>query len=289
MEARLFSYALVYAAFLPLLAASYWFLDRMLVPRSRLAVRAVQAAVAIFSLLPVGDSTTIVTNVVICLVMPFALYRGGLRDRALVSMLSASAATTAELMGLSVWMLLTGGLPTVSWEVSWAHYLAHAASSLFSAVVLFAVLAAFSRQLGYARETLTGHAPLIALLGAQSVALFILSKAAMVEASSDASLYWGLTVLCALCLVADVEVFRAAGRLRVIQDEERRAAELSRSLDELSERTREEIGALTEAAILRHDARNNLALVRSLVERGELVEAARLARGLAREAVSHGD
>lgn len=289
MEARLFAYALVYAAFLPLLAASYWFLDRVLVPRSRLVVRAAQVAVALFSLIPVGDSTTVVTNVVICLVMPFALYRGGLRDRALVSMLSASAATTAELMGLSVWMLLTGGLPTVSWEVSWAHYPAHAASSLLSAAVLLVVLVAFSRQLGYARETLTGHVPLIALLGTQSVSLFVLSRAAMVEASSDASLYWSLTILCALCLVADVEVFRAAGRLRVLQDEGRRAAELSRSLDELSERTREEIGALTEAAIVRHDARNNLALVRSLVERGELGEAAQLARGLAWEVARHGD
>lgn len=81
-------------------------------------------------------------------------------------------------------------------------------------------------------------------------------------------------------------MFRMAGRLRVREEELRRARELGEEVDLLAGRAQRELEAMSETAMLRHDARNHLQVLRSLLEgdgaEGRVAEAAEYARTLAR-------
>ena len=125
------------------------------------------------------------------------------------------------------------------------------------------------------------------VLQAASINLF--GKAIMLGLPDDAPLFWGAAVLGLLCLAADVEVLRAVGRLRLRELEARRVARMSRAVEELSAGARREMDALEEVAMLRHDARNHLQVLTSLIERGQRGEAASYARALSATLSSRGE
>ena len=277
------SFLLVYLAFVPMLLVAYRFVEHELRSRSRTTLRVIEVALGVQLVLPFGDPTTIVTIALAGVVLPIACFRGHLRERVLVAALLITSVAIAEVMGISLWKVLTGGAPASSWATSWQHYPEHVVSSLFGALVMALVLRGFSRQLPDVLACLDGgQYALSAYLVTQSIALLLTSVACMFDSPATGPIFWASSALCVLSLVADVEVFRAAGRLRVRGEERRWAQFYARYVERLAAQTREELSAMAEEAMLRHDLRNHVTLLRALIDEGELAEAERYAREVAR-------
>lgn len=280
----------VYAAFLPQLLIAYAFLDRALTPRWGAALRVTQAAVAVLLVLPVGDTSTVGTTLFVGVAMPLVFYKDDVRFRLLVAALLTVVTSVSEFSGIAFWMIATGRAESNSVVESLAHYPAHVASSLLCAAVSALALWVFLRQLAVARARLHGRElTLVGFLVLQAASINLFGKAIMLGLPDDAPLFWGAAALGLLCLAADVEVLRAVGRLRLRELEARRVARMSRAVEELSAGARREMDALEEVAMLRHDARNHLQVLTSLIERGQRGEAASYARALSAALLSRGE
>ncbi len=274
--------ACVCGALVPMLLVAYAFLGRTLAPRWPRVLRVVQMLLVLLMVLVVGPEHTRVISIFAGAVLPLVLYAGDLRDRLLVAALLLTSVRTAEMTGTSAWMLLTRGASAQSIAASWANYPAHMASALFAALVMALLLWAFARQLGAVRAGLHGRVmALVGLLAVQSASLLVLGNAILRDAPAEPRLYPMASAVCLLCVLADVELLRVAGRLRVREEELARARQLGAAVDELADRARREMEAVSEVAMLRHDVRNHLQVLRSLVEGGDEDEAIEYARTLA--------
>lgn len=274
--------ACVCGALVPMLLVAYAFLGRTLAPRWPRVLRVVQMLLVLLMVLVVGPEHTRVISIFAGAVLPLVLYAGDLRDRLLVAALLLTSVRTAEMTGTSAWMLLTRGASAQSIAASWANYPAHVASALFAALVMALLLWAFARQLGAVRAGLHGRVmALVGLLAVQSASLLVLGNAILRDAPAEPRLYPMASAVCLLCVLADVELLRVAGRLRVREEELARARQLGAAVDELADRARREMEAVSEVAMLRHDVRNHLQVLRSLVEGGDEDEAIEYARTLA--------
>lgn len=274
--------ACVCGALVPMLLVAYAFLGRTLTPRWPRVLRVVQMLLVLLMVLVVGPEHTRVISIFAGAVLPLVLYAGDLRDRLLVAALLLTSVRTAEMTGTSAWMLLTSGASAQSIAASWANYPAHVASALFAALVMALLLWAFARQLGAVRAGLHGRVmALVGLLAVQSASLLVLGNAILRDAPAEPRLYPMASTVCLLCVLADVELLRVAGRLRVREEELARARQLGAAVDELADRARREMEAVSEVAMLRHDVRNHLQVLRSLVEGGDEDEAIEYARTLA--------
>lgn len=261
--------ACVCGALIPMLLVAYAFLGRTLVPRWPRVLRVVQILLVLLMVLVVGSEHTRVISIFAGAVLPLVLYAGDLRDRLLVAALLLTSVRTAEMTATSAWMLLTGGASAQLIAASWANYPAHVASALFAALVMTLLLWAFARQLGAVRAGLHGRVmALVGLLAVQSASLLVLGNAILRDAPAEPRLYPMASAVCLLCVLADVELLRVAGRLRVREEE-------------LADRARREMEAVSEVAMLRHDVRNHLQVLHSLVEGGDEDEAIEYARTLA--------
>ena len=274
--------ACVCGALVPMLLVAYAFLGRTLAPRWPRVLRVVQMLLVLLMVLVVGPEHTRVISIFAGAVLPLVLYAGDLRDRLLVAALLLTSVRTAEMTGTSAWMLLTRGASAQSIAASWANYPAHMASALFAALVMALLLWAFARQLGAVRAGLHGRVmALVGLLAVQSASLLVLGNAILRDAPAEPRLYPMASAVCLLCVLADVELLRVAGRLRVREEELARARQLGAAVDELADRARREMEAVSEVAMLSHDVRNHLQVLRSLVEGGDEDEAIEYARTLA--------
>lgn len=274
--------ACVCGALVPMLLVAYAFLGRTLVPRWPRVLSVVQILLVLLMVLVVGPEHTRVISIFAGAVLPLVLYAGDLRDRLLVAALLLTSVRTAEMTGTSAWMLLTGGTSAQSIAASWANYPAHVASALFAALVMALLLWVFLRQLSAVRAGLHGRVmALVGLLVVQSASLLVLGNAILRDAPAEPRLYPMASAVCLLCVLADVELLRVAGRLRVREEELARARQLGAAVDELADRARREMEAVSEVAMLRHDVRNHLQVLRSLVEGGDEDEAIEYARTLA--------
>ena len=274
--------ACVCGALVPMLLVAYAFLGRTLTPRWPRVLRVVQMLFVLLMVLVVGPEHTRVISIFAGAVLPLVLYAGDLRDRLLVAALLLTSVRTAEMTATSAWMLLTGGASAQSIAASWANYPAHVASALFAALVMALLLWAFARQLSAVRAGLHGRVmALVGLLAVQSASLLVLGNAILRDAPAEPRLYPMASAVCLLCVLADVELLRVAGRLRVREEELARARQLGAAVDELADRARREMEAVSEVAMLRHDVRNHLQVLRSLVECGDEDEAIEYARTLA--------
>lgn len=283
MSVPMFQSVCVCGVLVPMLLVAYAFLDHILTPRWPRVLSVVQVVLVLQMVLVVGAAHTRVTSIVASVALPVLLYADDLRDRVLAASLLLISVRAVEMVGTSVWMLLTGGAAAQSVAVSWASYPAHVASSLLAALVMSLLLRAFVRQLGPVRAGLGGRTrTLVGFLGTQAVALLVLGNAILRDAPGEVSLIAAATAVCLLCALADVEMFRMMGRLRVREGELARARELGLAVNELADRARREMEALSEAAMLRHDVRNHLQVLCTLVERGDEAEATGYARGLVR-------
>lgn len=272
----------VCGALVPMLLVAYAFLGRTLTPRWPRVLRVVQMLLVLLMVLVVGPEHARVISIFAGAVLPLVLYAGDLRDRLLVAALLLTSVRTAEMTATSAWMLLTGGASAQSIAASWANYPAHMASALFAALVMALLLWAFARQLGAVRAGLHGRVmALVGLLAVQSASLLVLGNAILRDAPAEPRLYPMASAVCLLCVLADVELLRVAGRLRVREEELARARQLGAAVDELADRARREMEAVSEVAMLRHDVRNHLQVLRSLVEGGDEDEAIEYARTLA--------
>lgn len=273
----------VCSALVPMILVAYAFLDHALAPRWPRVLRVVQVAVVLQMVLVPGELHTRITSMLMGTAFPMIFYAGDLRGRLLTTSLLLVSIRTSEMMGVSAWMFLTGDASSQSIVASWANYPAHVASSLFAAAVLGALLWAFARQLESVRARLRGRVmALVGFLAAQAAALLFLGNAVMRDSPANAPLFWATAAVCLLCVLADIEAFRVAGRLREREEGLRRARELGAAVDELAERARREMEAMSQTAMLRHDARNHVQVLRALIDGGDEAEALEYARELAR-------
>ena len=87
----------------------------------------------------------------------------------------------------------------------------------------------------------------------------------------------------ALCVIADSLALRSFGLLRKREEDRLRLERVQQSIAELEAHCVEELAALGECAMLRHDLRNHEQVIAALVNQGKLGEASTYARGLADE------
>ena len=274
-------YLCVYSTLLPMILVSFVFYGRLLTPRWPRFLLLVQVLVLVQMVLVVPEDHTRLTSGFVGL-MPLIFYMEDLRYRLLICSVLLTTVKAAEMTSVSLWMLLTGGASSQSVAASWAHYPEHLISALFATAVMALLLWAFERQIGVVREYLGARVmSIVGLLAAQSAMLYALGNSIMRDSPADAPLFWLASVLCLLCVAADIGVFRVAGRLRAREEELRRAHELSAVVDELARRASLEMEAEAETAMLRHDARNHVQVLRSLIEGGDEGEARDYARSLA--------
>lgn len=274
-------YLCVYGMLLPMILVAFAFYGSLLTPRWPRALRLVQVVVLVQMVLIVPEDHTRLTSGFVGL-MPLIFYAGDLRYRLLICSVLLTTVKAAEMIAVSLWMLLAGGASSQSVASSWAHYPAHVTSALFAAAVMALLLWAFERQIGIVREHLGGRVlSIVGLLAAQSAMLYALGDSLMRDSPADAPLFWAASALCLLCVAADIGMFRVAGRLRARETELRRARELGAAVDELARRASLEMEAEAETAMLRHDARNHVQVLRSLIEGKDEGEARDYARSLA--------
>ena len=274
--------AAVCATLVPMLLVAYAFLGSVLTPRWSRILLGVQALLVILMILLPGPAHTCVISIFASVVLPVAFYADDLRARLLAAALLLVSVRTAEMVGSSVWMLATGGASAQSIASSWANYPAHAASALFAALVMGLLLWVFARQFALVRAALHGHVmTLVAFLVVQSAALLVLGNAILRDAPDNAGLICSAAFVCLLCVIVDAGMLRVAGRLRVRDEELRRARELGHEIEELARRAQREMDAMSQTAMLRHDVRNHLQVLRSLLEEDD-AEATEYVRSLAR-------
>lgn len=87
----------------------------------------------------------------------------------------------------------------------------------------------------------------------------------------------------ALCVIADSLALRSFGLLRKREEDRLRLERVQQSIAELEAHCAEELAALGECAMLRHDLRNHEQVIAALVNQGKLGEASTYARGLVDE------
>ncbi len=287
------------AWFVPLHLLAFAFQDRLLHPRSRRALGVARVAVIVTTLVlddSVVNPSSMVSIALTGVVMPIVCFRDLLRERIAVAGLLVAAVSFAELFGTAVWMVLVNGAATASYAASWVHYGEH----IWGMVAAFAALLAWLVPLARAWAAMRSEAlhdgeegavPLVlaAYPVLQSLGILVLATAIMITPRTNAALLFAGTLPCGLCLVANVAVLSASGKLRCHARMEREAAELSARLDEALQQSEERLATALQLAHFRHDMRNHVQIVASLAARGDAKGARAYAERLAAQLRAHED
>lgn len=290
-EEPLFVRVALNAWFVPLHIAAFIFQDRILRPRGARPLALVRALVVALALLlddSVVNPSSTVSIVLTGVVMPLTCFTGPVRERAAVAGLLVSTVCFAELVGTAVWMVVAPGIPTSSYAGSWVRYDAHMVGTVAAAATEFAWLAVLARtwlemRAETGRGAERGETPLVlaAYPVLQACGMLVLATPVMIAPDADPGLLFAVTVPCALCLVSDLAVLSASGRMRQRARMEREARELSARLDEVLWQSEERLANALQLAHIRHDVRNHLYVIGSLAAQGDARAACDYARDLA--------
>lgn len=293
MEASLVVRVALNIWFVPLHVGAFMFQDRLLRPINRRVLALCRVAVLTTALL-LDDSIinpfSMVSIALTGVVMPLACFRDPLRVRVAAAGLLVATVSFAELLGTVVWMLVVPGAATASYAASWGHYGGHVLGTMSAFAAELAWLMPLARA-WLAMRTEAAHdgdedgVPLLVALhpALQACGMLLLATPIMITPRTNAALLLAVTLPCGLCLVADLAMLNAAGKLRQQARMEREAAELSARLDEALAQSEEQLAAALQAAHFRHDMRNHRNVVSALAARGEVAEARAYAARLATE------
>lgn len=293
MEASLLVRVALNIWFVPLHLGAFIFQDRLLRPINRRVLVLCRVAVLATALLlddSIINPSSMVSIALTGVVMPLVCFRDPLRIRAAVAGLLVATVSFAELLGTAVWMLVVSGAATASYAASWVHYGEHVLGTMSAFVAELAWLMPLARawlamRAEATRDGEAGGASLVIALYPvlQACGMLLLATPIMITPNTNAALLLAVTLPCGLCLVANLAMLNASGKLRQRARMEREAAELSAQLDEALAQSEEQLATALQAAHFRHDMRNHRYVVAALAARGEVAQARTYAARLAAE------
>lgn len=276
-------------AFIPVYLVAFAFQGRMLVPRDAWAPWAGRALSLVIPLaLGSSKAASAIAVLIVGFGVTFLCYADGWRKKLFCAAALISAGAFCEAFGVSVWMVVTQGEPANDFAASWRNYPEHVASSLVAAAAIAVYLRVLERELRRLGDALAtrrymGFAVLFLL---QALAFTLVSKATMVTAWRDGGLFFASAAAGFVCIASSVALMRSEGVLHERDRMRREADALQEDLDELLERYDAQRVQVSRVAVMRHDARNHLQVIRSLTKRGETARAAAYAREMAARARS---
>lgn len=260
----------------------YYFLARVLPPRSRRAywASAVLVAVGVLFAKPLlPPAVRMVAALAINMGFPVVMLRGSLSLRVVVSVVGCLAETVGEVAYMVLWMALTG-LGKVDNVVVLEHLPAHLMALVFGsmgamALVMQGVKAAVDR-LGVAPAGDTTRVARRSWVA--RYIWFVLAQLLLVYAvvflGYDCMGWTGssvpvVVVLLALCAAADGALFVQIGRSVARERQEARARMLEQQVDAYLAGVEPLQAMLDDTARLRHDLRNHRGVVQTLCARGD--------------------
>lgn len=287
--ASMTSYLPVTASFLPYLLVTFAFFESALSPRGSVWLRAAQLTLFFAILLMPPTVPWHWTQFLLIAAIVIAGYKDSPSRKVLASSLLLVGHLFGEVVAVFFWLFLTGGAATASVETSMAKYGAHLLSCLIGACFSLFATRMFAQQLKHLDEHLNSNELWLSGAVVMQSSTFLFLRSTYFDSSPQSTvLLWFSMLGYALCVVADSMALHSFGLLRKREEDRQRLERAQKSLDELEAHCAEELAALGECAMLRHDLRNHEQVMAALIDQGKLEDASAYARGLVDEWSSGG-
>lgn len=282
--ANMASYLPVTASFLPYLLVTYAFFESALRPRGGALLRAAQLALFLAILLMPPTVPWHWTQFLLVAAIVIAGYKDTPSRKILASSLLLVGHLFGEVVAVFFWLFLTGGAATASVETSMAMYGAHLLSCLIGACFSLFATRMLAQQLKHLDERLRSNELWLSGAVVMQSSTFLFLRSTYFDSSPQSTvLLWFSMLGYALCVIADSLALHSFGLLRKREEDRLRLERAQQSITELEAHCAEELAALGECAMLRHDLRNHEQVMAALIGQGKLEEASAYAHGLVDE------
>lgn len=278
------SYLPITASFLPYLLVAYAFFESALKPRGGAWLRAAQLALFLAILLMPPTVPWHWAQFLLIATIVITGYQDTPSRKVLASSLLLVGHLFGEVVAVFFWLFLTGGAATASIETSMAMYGSHLLSCLIGACFSLLATRMLAQQLKHLDEHLRRNEFWLSGAVVTQSSTFLFLRSTYFDSSPQSTtLLWFSMLGYALCVIADSLALRSFGLLRKREEDRLRLERVQQSIAELEAHCAEELAALGECAMLRHDLRNHEQVIVVLINQGRLEEASAYARGLVDE------
>lgn len=278
------SYLPITASFLPYLLVAYAFFESALKPRGGAWLRAAQLALFLAILLMPPTVPWHWAQFLLIATIVITGYQDTPSRKVLASSLLLVGHLFGEVVAVFFWLFLTGGAATASVETSMAMYGSHLLSCLIGACFSLFATRMLAQQLKHLDEHLRRNEFWLSGAVVMQSSTFLFLRSTYFDSSPQSTtLLWFSMLGYALCVIADSLALRSFGLLRKREEDRLRLERVQQSIAELEAHCAEELAALGECAMLRHDLRNHEQVIAVLINQGRLEEASAYARGLVDE------
>lgn len=278
------SYLPITASFLPYLLVAYAFFESALKPRGGAWLRAAQLALFLAILLMPPTMPWHWAQFLLIATIVITGYQDTPSRKVLASSLLLVGHLFGEVVAVFFWLFLTGGAATASVKTSMAMYGSHLLSCLIGACFSLLATRMLAQQLKHLDEHLRRNEFWLSGAVVMQSSTFLFLRSTYFDSSPQSTtLLWFSMLGYALCVIADSLALRSFGLLRKREEDRLRLERVQQSIAELEAHCAEELAALGECAMLRHDLRNHEQVIVVLINQGRLEEASAYARGLVDE------
>lgn len=278
------SYLPITASFLPYLLVAYAFFESALKPRGGAWPRAAQLALFLAILLMPPTVPWHWAQFLLIATIVITGYQDTPSRKVLASSLLLVGHLFGEVVAVFFWLFLTGGAATASVKTSMAMYGSHLLSCLIGACFSLFATRMLAQQLKHLDEHLRRNEFWLSGAVVMQSSTFLFLRSTYFDSSPQSTtLLWFSMLGYALCVIADSLALRSFGLLRKREEDRLRLERVQQSIAGLEAHCAEELAALGECAMLRHDLRNHEQVIAVLINQGRLEEASAYARGLVDE------
>ncbi len=278
------SYLPITTSFLPYLLVAYAFFESALKPRGGAWLRAAQLVLFLAILLIPPTVPWNWAQFLLIATIVITGYQDTPSRKVLASSLLMVGHLFGEVVAVFFWLFLTGGAATASVETSMAMYGSHLLSCLIGACFSLFATRMLAQQLKHLDEHLRRNEFWLSGAVVMQSSTFLFLRSTYFDSSPQSTtLLWFSMLGYALCVIADSLALRSFGLLRKREEDRLRLELVQQSIAELEAHCAEELAALGECAMLRHDLRNHEQVIAVLINQGRLEEASAYARGLVDE------
>lgn len=275
------SYLPITTSFLPYLLVAYAFFESALKPRGGAWLRAAQLVLFLAILLIPPTVPWNWAQFLLIATIVITGYQDTPSRKVLASSLLMVGHLFGEVVAVFFWLFLTGGAATASVETSMAMYGSHLLSCLIGACFSLFATRMLAQQLKHLDEHLRRNEFWLSGAVVMQSSTFLFLRSTYFDSSPQSTtLLWFSMLGYALCVIADSLALRSFGLLRKREEDRLRLELVQQSIAELEAHCAEELAALGECAMLRHDLRNHEQVIAVLINQGRLEEASAYARGL---------
>lgn len=278
------SYLPITASFLPYLLVAYAFFESALKPRGGAWLRAAQLTLFLAILLMPPTVPWHWAQFLLIATIVITGYQDTPSRKVLASSLLLVGHLFGEVGAVFFWLFLTGGAATASVKTSMAMYGSHLLSCLIGACFSLFATRMLAQQLKHLDEHLRRNEFWLSGAVVMQSSTFLFLRSTYFDSSPQSTtLLWFSMLGYALCVIADSLALRSFGLLRKREEDRLRLERVQQSIAGLEAHCAEELAALGECAMLRHDLRNHEQVIAVLINQGRLEEASAYARGLVDE------